>query len=140
MSKKFVIAAVAAAVILCAVIIIFPDNKEPQNTAGNAFTDASDESLRTAYFASHGWEVEEISVKDITIPSDFSEAYEEYAVIQDKQGLPLREYAGREARIYTYNVMNYSPDNRKMHAELLVCDNTAIASVVYGNGGKLPVS
>lgn len=140
MSKKFVIAAIAAAVILSVVIIIFPDRKEPQDTAGNAVTDASDTDHRTAYFASHGWEVEEISVKDITIPSDFSDAYEEYAVIQDKQGLPLREYAGREAQIYTYNVMNYSPDSRKMQAELLVCDNTAIASVVYGNGNKLPVS
>lgn len=140
MSKKFVIAAIAAAVILSAVIIIFPDHKEPQDTAGNAVTDASDTDHRTAYFASHGWEVEEISVKDIIIPSDFSDAYEEYAVIQDKQGLPLREYAGREAQIYTYNVMNYSPDSHKMHAELLVCDNTAIASVVYGNGDRLPVS
>lgn len=139
MSKKFVIVAIAAAVILSAVIIIFPD-KEPQDTKGNAVTDASDTEHRTAYFASHGWEVEEISVKDITIPSDFSAAYEEYAVIQDKQGLPLREYAGREAQIYTYNVTNYSPDSKKMHAELLVCDNTAIASVVYGNGDKLPVS
>lgn len=140
MSKKFVIISIAAAIVLGAVIIIFPDNKEPQNTVGNALTDASDTVHRTAYFASHGWEVEEISVKDITIPSDFSEAYEEYAVIQDKQGLPLREYAGREARIYTYDITNYSPDNKKMYAELLVCDDTAIASVVYGNGGKLPVS
>lgn len=140
MSKKFVITAVITAVILSAVIIIFPDHKEPQETAGNAVTDASDEAHRTAYFESHGWEVEELSVRDITIPSDFSSAYEEYAVIQDKQGLPLREYAGRNAQIYTYSVINYSPGNRKMQAELLVCDNTAIASVVYGNGEKLPVS
>ncbi|MCM1131957.1 MAG: DUF4830 domain-containing protein [Ruminococcus flavefaciens] len=140
MSKKFVITAISVALILCAVIIIFPDNRDTENTAGNAVTDASDEAHRTAYFESHGWEVEEISVKSVTIPTDFSEAYEEYAVMQDKQGLPLREYAGREASVYTYDVMNYSPDNRKMHAELLVCDDTAIASIVYGNGGKLPVS
>ncbi len=140
MSKKFVVTAIMIAVALCAVIIIFPDNKETPENTGNAVTDASDTEHRTAYFASHGWEVEEISVKDITIPSDFSSAYEEYAVIQDKQGLPLREYAGRNAQVYTYNIMNYSPDSRKMYAELLVCDNTAIASVVYGNGENLPVS
>lgn len=140
MSKKFVITAVTIAAVLCAVIIIFPDSKGTPEIMGNAVTDASDAEHRTAYFASHGWEVEEISVKDITIPSDFSSAYEEYAVIQDKQGLPLREYAGRSAQVYTYSVMNYSPDSRKMYAELLVCDNTAIASVVYGNGGNLPVS
>lgn len=140
MSKKFVITVIAAAVILSAIIIIFPDNKEQQDNIAVVRTDASDETHRTAYFASHGWEVEEISEKNITIPADFSEAYEEYAVIQDKQGLPLREYAGREAKIYTYEVKNYNPDNSRMLAELLVCDDTAIASVVYGNGTKLPVS
>ncbi len=138
MSKKFVIAAIISAVILSGVIIIFPD-REPQEAVGNAVTDASDAEHRSAYFASHGWEVEELSVKDITIPTEFSGAYEEYAVIQDKQGLPLREYAGREAKIYTYSVKNYAPDNRDMYAELLVCDDTAIASVVYGDGSNSPV-
>lgn len=140
MSKKFVIPAIAAALILGAVIIIFPDNKEEQDSTAKVHTDASDELHRIEYFESHGWEVEEISEKNIIIPADFSEAYEEYAAIQDKQGLPLREYAGREAVIYTYEVKNYSPDNSKMLAELLVCDNTAIASVVYGNGTEMPVN
>lgn len=140
MSKKFVISAVIVALVLCAVIIISPDNKETQDNIGIARTDASDTAHRKAYFASHGWEVDEISEKDITIPSAFSGAYEEYAVIQDKQGLPLREYAGREAKVYTYEVINYSPNNQKMLAELLVCDDTAIASIVYGNNERIPVS
>ena len=40
---------------------------------------ASTESERTAYFASHGWEVREISCSDILIPAVFSEKYSEYA-------------------------------------------------------------
>ena len=90
------------------------------------------------YFASHGWEVEEIAEKNITIPADFSQGYEQYAQLQDKQGLPLREYAGRNAQLYVYDVKNYSPESRKMLAELLVCDDTAIASMVYSeDGGSL---
>ena len=100
--------------------------------------DAGDVSARIGYFASHGWEVEEISEKEITIPADFSDVYEEYAVLQDKQGMPLREYAGRNARLFVYEVKNYSPDSKKMLAELLVCDDTAVASLVYSeDGGKI---
>ncbi|WP_295066874.1 DUF4830 domain-containing protein [Ruminococcus sp.] len=104
---------------------------------------AADVSQRIDYFASHGWEVEEISEKDILIPIEFSDIYEEYAEMQDKQGLPLRKYSGRSAKLYTYEVKNYSPQNMKMLAELLVCDDTAVASMVYSEDGgsiKMPVS
>lgn len=104
---------------------------------------AGDVSQRIGYFASHGWEVEEISEKNILIPSDFSDIYEEYARMQDKQGLPLREYSGRNAKLYVYEVKNYSPENMRMLAELVVCDDKAVASMVYSEDCgsiKLPVS
>ena len=103
---------------------------------------AADISQRTDYFASHGWEVEEISEAPVTIPSVFTGVYEEYAAMQDRQGLPLRKYAGRSAVLFTYEVKNYSPESKKMLAELLVCDDTAVASMVYSEDGgsiKLPV-
>ena len=104
---------------------------------------AGEPSQRTDYFASHGWEVEELSESTVTIPAVFSEVYEKYALMQDRQGLPLREYAGREARLFTYKVKNYSPESRNMLAELLVCDNTAVASMIYSEDGgsiSVPVS
>lgn len=140
MSKKFFLGFVTAAIIISGVILIFPENK-PDSIPSSPPVNASDTDSRVSYFASHGWDVEEISSKDITIPSDFSESYEAYAVIQDKQGLPLREYAGKSAKIYVYKVNNYSPDNKNMLAELLVCDDTAVASLVYGeNDGDLRLS
>lgn len=135
MSKKLLFALIAGASLLAAYIIIFPDNKGESEIPASAPVDASTVSRRIDYFASHGWEVEEISGKDITIPADFSRNYAEYAAIQDKQGMPLREYAGRDAKVYTYQVKNYNPDNTEMLAELLVCDDTAIASMVYSSEG-----
>lgn len=131
MSKKFFLGFITAAVLLCGVMLILPENKL-NSIPDSPPVNASDTNSRVSYFASHGWEVEEISSKDITIPSDFSESYEAYAVIQDKQGLPLREYAGKPAKIYVYKVNNYSPGNQNMLAELLVCDDKAVASLVYG--------
>ncbi len=140
MKKQTVILISAAAVLILAAFFAPPKqnaNRVPESDC----TSASTVSERIEYFASHGWEVEEISGKSVTIPTEFTSAYEEYALMQDKQGLPLREYAGRNAQLYVYEVKNYSPESRKMLAELLVCDNTAIASMVYSeDGGSLRLS
>ena len=137
MSKKTMYILISAAIAVAVIILIFPDNK-PADVPAGANVDASTAGRRIDYFASHGWEVEEIAEKNIVIPADFTDGYEQYARLQDKQGLPLREYAGRNAQLYVYDVKNYSPESRKMLAELLVCDDTAIASMVYSeDGGSL---
>lgn len=135
--KKVTYLIISAAVLTAAIFIV--PKREPEHIIPeSAHVAASNVAERMDYFASHGWEVEEIAGKDITIPSDFSSVYEEYASLQDRQGMPLREYAGRNARLYVYNVKNYSPESKKMLAELLVCDDTAIASMVYSeDGGSL---
>lgn len=133
--KKILFILASAAVIIGGAFIIIPDDSNDKKVPESAVVAAAAESDRISYFASHGWEVEEIAGKDIIIPEEFSSAYEEYAVLQDKQGLPLREYAGRNGRLYVYEVKNYSPESKKMLAELLVCDDTAVASMVYSDDG-----
>ena len=71
--------------------------------------EANDVFSRIGYFASHGWDAEEISERAVTIPAVFSEAYERYAVMQDRQGLPLRSFAGRDAQLFVYEIKNYTP-------------------------------
>lgn len=133
--KKRTFILFSAAVAMGAAIIFLPGKESGTKSPEKKRIPASAVSERIDYFASHGWEVEEIAGKEITIPSDFSQAYEEYAMIQDKQGLPLREYAGRNGQLYVYEVKNYSPESKKMLAELIVCDDTAVASMVYSDDG-----
>ncbi len=133
--KKVVFLLASAAVLTAAIFIVPARNSENSGISERIHVAAATFSERIDYFASHGWEVEEIAGKDDSIPQEFSGVYEEYAAIQDRQGLPLREYAGKNARLYVYEVKNYSPENRKMLAELLVCENTAVASMVYSEDG-----
>ena len=141
MNKKPLIFISIAAAAIAAAIIFLPEDETSTNIPKSAPIAAASVSQRIDYFASHGWEVEEIAEKDVTIPEDFSAVYEEYASLQDKQGMPLREYVGRNAQLYVYEVKNYSPESRKMLAELLVCDDTAIASMVYSeDGGSIKMS
>lgn len=138
MNKRKTVIFLSAAAVMAAAFILNPERQKAPAVPKAPSVAASSVGERIDYFAAHGWEVEEIAGKNITIPTDFSAAYEEYALIQDKQGMPLREYAGRNAQLYVYEVKNYSPESRKMLAELLVCDNTAIASMVYSeDGGSL---
>ncbi|MBP7187420.1 MAG: DUF4830 domain-containing protein [Ruminococcus sp.] len=133
--KKLTLLLIGTALAVGAVIVLravprYDDEPE------EVFVPASTAAERLDYFASHGWETEEISEKPMTIPSVFSQEYEEYARIQDKQGLPLRGFAGRSAELYLFKVKNYSPDNMKMMAELIVCDDIAVASMVYSEDGE----
>ena len=135
--KKRTLIITLSALIFAAAVTLFPGNiSTPQNPTDSV--PASAPSQRIDYFASHGWDVHEIACRNVVIPSVFSPAYEEYARIQDKQGLPLREYAGSDAQLYLYEVKNYSPESKNMLAELLVCDDIAVASLVYSeDGGSL---
>lgn len=135
MKKKKVLILVLIAVIIYTAIFFIPEkDKKPENSETETIS-VSDSNERINYFALHGWEVEEISEKDITIPSQFSEDYEEYAVFQDRQNLPLRKYAGKNACLYVYRICNFRPENKNMLAELIVCDDTVIASMVYSEDG-----
>lgn len=138
MKKFLLISVILTAVVLIAVFLPEKEEKQVSKTVP-----AMTAGQRIDYFASHGWEVEETAEKQVIIPSEFSGIYEEYALIQDKQGLPLREYAGKNAVLYEYEVKNYSPESRKILAELLVCGDTAVASLIYSEDGgsiKLAVS
>lgn len=141
--KKFHKILIAAGAAMTLAVIIAPDKKSGPEIPESAVVHAGSQEERLDYFASHGWEVQEICSRSITIPEVFSPAYEEYALLQDKQGMPVREYAGKSGDIYVYEVKNYSSGNKKMMAELLVCNDTAVASMVYsedGGGLKLAVS
>ncbi len=140
--KRRTFIVISAVLAIGAAYIAVTGEEKGTSTKKSEKVPAATVSERIDYFASHGWEVEEIAGKQITIPDDFSQAYEEYALIQDRQGLPLREYAGKNGHLYVYEVKNYSPESRKMLAELLVCGDTAVASMIYSEDGgslRLPV-
>lgn len=141
MKKTKVLILALTAIVIYTAIFFIPQKNTRQKETKFEIVPASTTNERVNYFALHGWEVEEIAGKDIIIPSDFSEDYEEYAVLQDRQNLPLRRYSGKNARLYVYKVRNFRPENKNMLAELLVCDNTVIASMVYSeDGGRIKLS
>lgn len=130
--KKAIIAVVILGIVLCAIILL----------AGQRFGAAAEASAlsavvktnedRVSYLGTLGWEVsgEPIDQQTITIPRDFSGVYGKYNEIQISQGFDLRDYAGREAVRYTYQVSNYPTTSDVIVADIIVYRNEIIAGDV----------
>ena len=61
------------------------------------------------FISSKGWEVdkEPDEVREIIIPSEFDDVYNNYNAIQIKDGYDLTDYAGKRVKRWTYTVLNY---------------------------------
>ena len=76
------------------------------------------------YAANFGWEIEypENEVIDVTIPSVFNDVYNNYNVLQKKQGFDLERYKGYNVKRYTYKVLNHKSE-QEVFLNLLVLPN-----------------
>ncbi len=91
---------------------------------------ASTAQERITFLSQFGWEVGEdpIEVSEVIIPAEFDGAYDEYNEMQKEHGLDLSKYAGRRAKRWTYEVLNY-PDyegSGLVQANIFVLDGEVI--------------
>ena len=64
---------------------------------------------RIAFFRQFGYEVNEspTEVKEVVVPTEFDEMYNEYNELQKKQGLDLTDYKGVRVKSWSYEILNY---------------------------------
>ncbi len=65
--------------------------------------------------------------QEIRIPEVFGKIYEEYNELQQTQGFDLKKYAGEDAVLYSYTVLNYPDFAENVRANLVICRGTLIA-------------
>ncbi len=132
LNRKSAVAAVAAlALVLIAVILLvglrsIGGAEKEKTPAASGIADAAGAAR---YLASLGWQVEPqpLEVKELVIPRNFSGVYADYAALQARQGYPLAEYGGMEARRYSFRVLNHPSGEENIVADLVVCGQTVIA-------------
>ena len=101
------------------------------NTRGDDRPDGGTAAQRVEYIKSFGWDVgiAPTSIKEIRIPANFDEAYEQYNAIQREQGFDLRKYRACYAYKYTYDILNYTePSPVPICANLIVCEGKIIGA------------
>lgn len=112
---------------LIVILLTFIVNHPAAPTAAGTEISCATAEERASYLATLGWEFDGEEQKEITIPEDWNEVYEQYNAIQKKQGFDLTPYKGSTATIYTYHLTNYK-DNENVIADLMVCEGKLIGA------------
>lgn len=88
------------------------------------------EAAMAAYIESFGWEVETIpeEQKEVQIPTEWNEVYEQYNAIQLRQGFDLSDDLGKTVQVTTFVVTNYPDEPDYVRAHVLVYDDEIIAA------------
>ena len=64
------------------------------------------------------------------IPKKFTNVYENYIALQERQGFDLAACGGLDATRYTYKVTNYPDCTDPVVADLIVCNSRIVAGDV----------
>ena len=90
--------------------------------------DASTNAKRVLFLQGLGYEVDETAteIKDIVIPENFSAVYEKYNNLQKQAGFDLKNYRGKNAKVYSYSLQNDT--EKQIH--LIVCEDRLIGGDV----------
>ncbi|MBQ8624012.1 MAG: DUF4830 domain-containing protein [Oscillospiraceae bacterium] len=90
------------------------------------------EAARQEFLSSIGWQVSgtPIDVREVTIPTEWNDVFEEYNSIQKQQGFDLEKHKGDNVTIYTYEVYNYEGKPENMVANLMVYNGELIGGDV----------
>lgn len=72
--------------------------------------------------------------RDIEIPAEFSDSYNEYNEMQKSQGFDLLPYSGKKVTMYTYKILNYPDLPENVNVNLLFDDHLMIgADITYND-------
>lgn len=86
---------------------------------------------RIEFFRQFGYEAKEdpVSVKEVVIPEEFDDTYNEYNELQKSQGLDLTDYKGVRVKSWCYEIINYPgyESSGTIRGNLLTYGGTVIA-------------
>ncbi len=134
--KKYVLIILLSAVFLVVLCFSFAGKTQKTTSSKPEISyNASSARERLDFISQFGWNTDEepCEVREIMIPEEFDEVYENYNIIQKEQGLDLSEYKGKRVKRYTYTIRNYpgySEEDECVRINLLVSDGTVVGGDV----------
>lgn len=108
-----------------AVISVAKKSTMPVSNMNGISMRAETHEERMNFFSQFGWETDEnpVQVKEVIIPEEFDETYEEYNDIQRQQNLDLEKYKGARVKMWSYNILNYPGYE---NTEGIICGNILV--------------
>ena len=133
---KYLIVSVLIVGIAASVLVMLfkcskPDSQAEYISVNNSVSGIDD---LLNFISVFGWEVkpEPDEIREIIIPSEFDDVYENYNEIQLSQGYDLKDYAGERAKNWTFSVTNYPgyEDEEYIKINILTCNGKVIGGDV----------
>ncbi len=122
---------------IAVILLTFISNHVDSTESVSAVISASTEEERINYLSAFGWETEkEYETKELTIPAQWNDVYNDYNEVQKNQGFDLTDYKGRKVTLYTYKVTNYKDIKEGIVADMLVCDGILIGGDICNTSAK----
>ena len=132
--RKLALSVAAAALLCCAALVmtLIPPAVRQTAATGPDIRKVKTNDDRVAYLQHYGWQVTQLpsATEELQIPQNFDESYAEYLALQQSQGFDLEQYAGKRAKRYSYEILNYPTGERGVIANLLLYKNTVIGAEV----------
>lgn len=125
------IAAVAVFATIGGVYAVRKSKSAPVSKMNGIVYKAGTAEERLSFLSQFGWDVAEepAEVKEVVIPEEFDDVYNQYNAIQKQQKLDLEKYKGARVKCWSYYVRNYPGyENSEgvIRANLLVLDGVVI--------------
>jgi hypothetical protein len=121
-------------IILIAIAIVFVKKAATEKTLDEAYAMSSN-AERVAFLNEQGWIVkpDPISSEEVTIPTEWGSDFADYLALEKSQGFDLEKYAGENAEVFTYAVLNYPDYPENVTANMIVKDGRLIGGEVMLN-------
>ncbi len=134
--KKFGLVILISVSVMLVLCFSFAKKAEKPSSAETGLSyNASTSKERLDFISQFGWvaDDEPCEVREIAIPDEFDEVYNNYNEIQKKQGLDLLPFKGKRVKRYTYIIRNYpgySENDECIRINLLVSDGAVVGGDV----------
>ena len=114
------------AVVLAIIVLLV---SEPEGSGLDSTED------RVEYLAGMGWEVDPASetVREVTLPAEFSGVIAQYNALQKQQGFDLEPYAGKDITSCTYEVISYPNGDDGVTAQLFIYKGRVIGGDIHSS-------
>lgn len=131
-NKKTIIGAAFVLTALIVLAFVIPGKAEKVNSTLGVSIGMETNEERIAFLKNFGYDVlsEPREIKDIVIPEEFDETYEQYNNLQKQQGFDLSKYKGKSAKTYSYAVTNYpgiEKSEETIRANMIIVEGKIVA-------------
>ena len=134
--RKAVLSVIVMGIVMVILILLTAKHDE---TAAAAQPQLADNTQRTAYLESLGWQVEPepLETLQFLLPETLEEPYLSYNTLQKAQGFDLSACCGKQLTRYTYTVTNYPNRPAGVQVNLYICEGLPVAGDICcpGAGG-----